>query len=161
MRTVFRRLLLLFCALRHGARLIWVAAPQEHKLHWLAALIKRMHASNGARSNLYRALPQLGPLLGAVAENLGEPPELAARTLHDEIHAVRHLEAPLSAAETEQALTAALGCPLAHLFAEINLVPAQSGFAEQVHIARLAMPETRPPECHRQTAADAASPKNR
>ncbi|TKC88650.1 ABC transporter [Trinickia terrae] len=141
MRTLFRRLLLLFCLLRYGARLIWLAAPQDHKLHWFATLVKDMHASDGARASLHRALPQLGPLASAFAESLSEHPELATRTLHDAIDAVSHLEAPLSPADTEHALKAAFGHPLAELFTSIDLVPVQSGFAEQSHAARLRKPD--------------------
>ena len=96
MRTLFRRLSLLFCILRYGARLIWLAAPQDHKLHWFATLIKGMHEASGARASLHRALPQLGPLASAFAESVGEHPELATHTLHDAIDAVSRLEAPLS-----------------------------------------------------------------
>jgi ubiquinone biosynthesis protein len=140
MRTLFRRLSLLFCALRYGARLIWLAAPQDHKLQWFAALVKRLHEIDSARTSLHRALPQLGPLASALAESLGEHPELAAHTLHDAMDAIGHLEAPLSPAESEAALVAAFGRPLADLFATIDLVPAQSGFGEQIHLARLAAP---------------------
>ncbi|QCP53265.1 ABC transporter [Trinickia violacea] len=142
MRTLFRRLSLLFCILRYGARLLWLAAPQDHKLHWFATLVKGMHEAGGARSSLHRALPQLGPLASAFAESLGEHPELATHTLHDAIDAVSRLEAPLSPEQSEHALKGAFGRPLADLFAEINLVPVQSGFAEQIHVARLAVPES-------------------
>ncbi|WP_206997733.1 ABC1 kinase family protein [Trinickia mobilis] len=142
MRTLFRRLLLLFCILRYGARLLWLAAPQDHKLHWFATLVKNMHESEGTRASLHRALPRLGPLASAFAESLGEHPELAMHTLHDAIDAVSHLEAPLTPEQSGQVLQAAFGRPLAELFAEIDLVPVQSGFAEQIHAARLAMPES-------------------
>jgi ubiquinone biosynthesis protein len=141
MRTLLRRLLLLFCALRYGARLIWLAAPRDHKLQWFATLAQRLHESDGARARLHRALPQLGPLASAFAESLGEHPELAARTLHDTIDAVSHLETPLAPAEAEAALAAAFGRPLVERFAALDLVPVHSGYAEQIHEARLAVPE--------------------
>lgn len=140
MPPLFRRLLLLFHLLRYGAHLLWVAAPQHHKLHWMATLVSRMHASGEAPAGLHRALPQLGPLAGTVAQALVEHPELAAGTLHDALDAVGHLEEPLPPHEVERALTAALGRPLATLFASIDLTPAQSGFAEQTHVARLVTP---------------------
>ena len=42
MPPLFRRLLLLYHALRYGARLIWLAAPPERKLHWMIELVGRV-----------------------------------------------------------------------------------------------------------------------
>ena len=83
MRTTFRRLVLLFCALRYGARLLWAAAPHDNKLRWLMHLATRLHARPGARDALHRALPQLGPLIQAFAGQSLTPPETCARSVHD------------------------------------------------------------------------------
>jgi ubiquinone biosynthesis protein len=136
MPPLFRRLLLLFHALRYGARLLWLAAPEHHKLHWFITLASRAHSSAG----VHRALPNLGPLASAFIESLARRPELATGTLHDAIDALGHLEAPLPPAEFEHALAAAIGRPVATLFASIDLTPARNGFAEQTHVARLAEP---------------------
>jgi ubiquinone biosynthesis protein len=140
MPPLFRRLLLLYHALRFGARLIWLAAPREHKLHWMITLVKRVHATEGGRASLHSLLPTLGPLASTFMESLAEHPELATGTLHDAFDAIGRLQAPLPPQEVEPALTRALGRPLTALFAQIDLVPAHSGFAEQTHLARLAEP---------------------
>ncbi|MGF6603740.1 ubiquinone biosynthesis protein [Paraburkholderia sp. GAS448] len=140
MPPLLRRLLLLFHALRYGARLLWLAAPQHHRLHWIATLAIRMHQSDGARASLHGVLPRLGPLASGFAEALAEHPELATGTLHDAIDAIEHLEAPLPPQEVERALSAAFGRPLSALFFSIDLTPVRNGFAEQTHVARLAQP---------------------
>jgi ubiquinone biosynthesis protein len=140
MRPLFRRLLLLFHALRYGARLLWLAAPEHHKLRWAATLVSRLHGSDKARASVHGALPQLGPLASAFANALVEHPELATGTLHDVIDSVDHMQAPLPPQEVERALEAAFGRPLATLFASVDLTPARNGFAEQTHIARLIEP---------------------
>ena len=143
MPPLFRRLLLLYHALRFGARLIWLAAPREHKLHWIVTLVKRVHASESGRNSLHSVLPALGPLASAFVQNLAERPELATGTLHEAFDAIGHMEAPLPPLEVEAALASALGRPLASLgalFSQLDLVAARSGFAEQTHLARLAVP---------------------
>jgi ubiquinone biosynthesis protein len=140
MPPLFRRLRLLFHALRYGARLIWLAAPEHHKLHWIVTLAARVHESPRGRAGVHSALPNLGPLASAFAEALARRPELATGTLHDAIDAVSHLETPLPPDEVEHAIAAALGRPVSTLFAALDLTPAQNGFAEQTHVARLAEP---------------------
>ena len=140
MPPLFRRLRLLYHALRYGARLVWLAAPEHHKLHWFVTLAQRVHSSPGGRAGMHRALPNLGPLASAFAESLARRPELATGTLHDAIDAVSHLETPLPPEQVEHALSGALGRPASLLFASINLTPAQNGFAAQTHVARLAEP---------------------
>ncbi|WP_421375426.1 ABC1 kinase family protein [Paraburkholderia sp. DD10] len=140
MPPLFRRLLLLLHALRYGARLLWLAAPSGHKLHWLIQLIVRMQASGRRVERLHDVLPALGPLASRFARTLAERPELATSTLHDAIDAIDHLEAPLPPPESEQALTRAFGRPLATLFSAVDLVPVRGGFAEQTHFARLLAP---------------------
>ncbi|HEV3422857.1 MAG TPA: AarF/UbiB family protein [Paraburkholderia sp.] len=143
MPPLFRRLLLLYHALRFGARLIWLAAPREHKLHWIVTLVKRVHASESGRNSLHSVLPALGPLASAFVQNLAERPELATGTLHEAFDAIGHMEAPLPPLEVEAALASALGRPLASLgalFSQLDLVAVRSGFAEQTHLARLAVP---------------------
>ncbi len=132
MPPLFRRLLLLFHALRYGARLIWLAAPPDHKLHWMIDLVSRVHAS-GRSESLHGVLPALGPLASRFAQTLAERPELATGTLHDAIDAIDHLEAPLPPQESEQALARAFGRPLATIFSAVDLVPVRGGFAEQTH----------------------------
>src|SRR6185437_15456360 len=95
MPPLLRRLLLLFHALRYGARLIWLAAPPGHKLHWMVELLGRVHASGRSVDNLHGLLPALGPLATRFAQTLAQRPELAGATLHDAIDAVDHMEAPL------------------------------------------------------------------
>jgi len=140
MPPLFRRLLLLLHALRFGVRLIWLAAPPDHKLTWIVTLIQRMHASERGRTGLHGLLPQLGPLASAFAQTLAQRPELATATLHDAIDALSQLSEPLPPAAAEQALTAAFGRPLPTLFETVEFNAASSGFAEQVHAARLAVP---------------------
>ena len=140
MPPLLRRSLLLFHALRFGARLIWLAAPREHKLHWMITLVKRVHATEGGRDSLHSLLPTLGPLASTFMQSLAERPELATGTLHDAFDAIGRMEAPLPPHEVEPALAGALGRPLTGLFTRIDLLPARSGFAEQTHLARLAEP---------------------
>lgn len=140
MPPLFRRLLLLFHALRYGTRLIWLAAPPDHKLHWIIELVGRVHASERSGQRLHGLLPTLGPLAGRFAQTLAQRPELANATLHDAIDAVDHMETPLPPAESAQALARAFGRPLDTLFSALDLVPVRGGFAEQTHLARLATP---------------------
>ncbi|MBB5413464.1 ubiquinone biosynthesis protein [Paraburkholderia sp. HC6.4b] len=140
MPPLFRRLLLLFHALRYGARLIWLAAPPDHKLHWMIELIGRVHASERSGAQLHGLLPALGPLASRFAQTLARRPELASGTLHDALDAIDHMEVPLSPDDSALALTRAFGRPLGELFSAVDLVPVRSGFAEQTHFARLAMP---------------------
>ncbi len=140
MPPLFRRFLLLCHALRFGARLIWLAAPREHKLHWAITLIKRVHASESGRNSLHSMLPALGPLASRFVQTLAERPELATGTLHEAFEAVGRMEQPLPPNEVEAALARALGRPPATLFSRIDLVPARSGFAEQTHLAQLVAP---------------------
>jgi ubiquinone biosynthesis protein len=140
MPPLFRRLLLLCHALRYGARLIWLAAPANRKLHWLAELVGRVHSSTRSARSVHSLLPALGPLAGQFAKTLVERPELATSTLHDAIDAIDHMETPLPPRESEEALTRAFGRPLAALFSAVDLIPVRSGFAEQTHFARLLMP---------------------
>lgn len=146
MRTTIRRLLLLFCALRYGARLLWAAAPQKHKLHWIASLAARLHTSSGARDALHRALPQLGPLASALAAQSMQNPEALARSLHDAFALLARTEtalaAPLPPQEAVLALHAALGRTHESAFASIDSVALESSIAEQVHAARLRVPES-------------------
>ena len=140
MPPLFRRLLLLFHALRYGARLIWLAAPPGHKLHWVIELVGRVHASGHNGQSLQGVLPALGPLASRFAQALAERPELASGTLHDAIDAIDHMEAPLPPQESAEALARAFGRPLATLFDAVDLIPVRSGFAEQTHFARLRSP---------------------
>jgi ubiquinone biosynthesis protein len=140
MPPLLRRLLLLFHALRYGARLIWLAAPPGHKLHWMVQLLGRVHASGRSVDNLHGLLPALGPLASRFAQTLAQRPELASATLHDAIDAVDHMEEPLPPRESAAALARAFGVPLDTLFSAVDLVPVRSGFAEQTHFARLLTP---------------------
>ncbi|CAB3758538.1 ABC1 kinase family protein [Paraburkholderia solisilvae] len=140
MPSLFRRLLLLFYALRFGVRLIWLAAPADHKMHWIVTLIRRVHASERGRAGLHGVLPLLGPLAGGFAHNLAVRPELAQGTLHDALNSASHLLEPLPPEAAGRALAAAFGTPLADLFESIDLNAVESGFAHQVHTARLALP---------------------
>ena len=70
MHTTLRRLLLLLCVVRFGLRELWRVAPSGHKLHWFVQLLGRLHASPGARANLHRALPELGPVASLFAQTL-------------------------------------------------------------------------------------------
>ncbi|WP_144151271.1 ABC1 kinase family protein [Paraburkholderia sp. BCC1885] len=140
MPPLFRRLLLLFHALRFGARLIWLAAPREHKLHWIVTLVKRVHATEAGRDSLHNMLPTLGPLATTFLQNLAAHPELASGSMHEAFDAIGRMEEPLPPNQVEGALASALGRPLTGLFTRIELVAARSGFAEQTHLARLAEP---------------------
>lgn len=141
MRTLFRRLLILFCLVRYGARLLFAAAPREHKLRWIATLAARVHGAPGGRAALHRALPQLGPLISSYAPGLAAHPERALQTVHDMLDAAGRLQnelsAPLGPEESKTALRAAIGRPLEHVFAAFDAVPLESTLAVQVHAARL------------------------
>ncbi|CAN7605400.1 AarF/UbiB family protein [Trinickia sp. LjRoot230] len=141
MRTTLRRLLLLFCALRYGATLLWTAAPEGEKLRGIATLLARMHRDRGARAALHRALPQLGPLASAFVEEFATHPGRGLRTLHDALEKLARertaLSTPLSPQQAESALRAAIGHPLEDAFESIDWMPLESGIAEQTHAARL------------------------
>ncbi|MBU6487454.1 MAG: ABC transporter, partial [Burkholderiales bacterium] len=145
MRTTFRRLLLLWFALRYGVRLLWSAAPREHRLHWVATLALRLHASPDAREALHRALPLLGPLASAFAAQSAQDPQALARSLHEAFDLIARTEtalaAPLPADAVLPVLRAALPRSPELAFAAIDLVALDSGIGEQVHAARLARPE--------------------
>lgn len=144
MRTTLRRLLLLFCALRYGARLLWQAAPADGKVHWIAAFLTELHRSPNARGLLHRALPQLGPLASAFAEGVAAQPGEGMRTLHDALEFASRTETalttPLAGDETPSALRAALARPLDEVFAWIDWTPLETGIGMQVHAARLREP---------------------
>ena len=145
MRTTFRRLLLLFCVLRYGARLLWAVAPRGRKLHWIAGVAEQLHGSADAREALHRALPQLGPLASAFASQLVQHPEAYAHSLPDAFALIARTEAelaaPLPPPEVIPALRAALPQSAEPAFASIDTVARESAIAEQVHAARLAAPE--------------------
>ncbi|MGN6233604.1 MAG: ABC1 kinase family protein [Trinickia sp.] len=145
MRTTLRRLLLLFCALRYGAKLLWAAAPHKNKLRWFVHLASRLHASPGAQASLHRALPQLGPLLAAFTEHASAHPDSLARSVHDVFALLARARAaltePLPPEKVIPALAKAMGRAPESAFASIERVPAESGIAEQVHNARLRMRE--------------------
>ncbi|MEJ8799415.1 AarF/UbiB family protein [Trinickia caryophylli] len=152
MRTTLRRLLLLFCALRYGARLLWQAAPPDGKVHWIAIFVTRLHRSPNARGLLHRALPQLGPLAdglvdalaGAFAEGVAAQSGEGMRTLHDALEFASRTETalttPLTGEEMPTALRAALGRPLDEVFAWIDWTPLETGIGMQAHAARLREP---------------------
>jgi ubiquinone biosynthesis protein len=141
MRTLFRRLLILFCVLRYGARLLLAAAPRGDRLRWTLTLAARLHESPGARAALHRALPQLGPLVSAHAAGLAAQPGQALQTVHDVLDAAGRMQtalsAPLAPHDAQTALRAAIGRPLEDVFTAVDWVPLESGLAVQVHAARL------------------------
>lgn len=141
MRTTIRRLLLLLCVLRYGARLLWRAAPHHDKVRWLSALIAQLHSAPDTRTALHRALPQLGPLASAFAEAIAADPDHAGRPLHDVLDALGRAETaltkPLEGQEIALALRAAIGRLPEEVFAWIDPTPRENGIAEQVHAARL------------------------
>ena len=148
MRTTFRRLALLFCALRYGATLLWAAAPQGDRLRWFVHLAGRIHARPGSRGALHRALPQLGPLIEAFAEQALAHPDTIDRSVQDVFNLLAQTETallkPLPPGEVAAALGTAMGRPPDTVFASIDLVAHESGIAEQVHRARLRTPEHAP-----------------
>ncbi|RDU96310.1 ABC1 kinase family protein [Trinickia dinghuensis] len=141
MRTTFRRLILLFCALRYGAKLLWAAAPHKDRVRWFMHLASSVHASASARGSLHRALPQLGPLLSAFTEQALTQPDTFARSVHDVFSllaaAETELTKPLPPSEVVPALAKAMGRAPDSVFASIELVPLESRVAEQIHAARL------------------------
>lgn len=140
MRSTLRQLRLLFCALRYGVRLLWLAAPEHHKLHWFLTLAARMRDDARFASSLHGALPRLAPLAASFAQTLATRPDLAATTLHDAIEALERFEAPLAPDGLDAALRAALGKPPQTVFSWITPTPVHHGWCEQTHIARLALP---------------------
>jgi ubiquinone biosynthesis protein len=145
MRTTIRRLRLLFCLLRYGARVLWAAAPKGRKLDWIAGLVAQLHASPDARAALHRALPQLGPLASALAGQAIQHPRTLTGSLHDAFALIARTEAalaaPLAPSEVIPALHAAIAQRAEPAFAGIDLAAMKSGIAEEVHAARLAAPE--------------------
>ena len=141
MRTLFRRLLVLFCVLRYGTRLVLAAAPGNHKLRWIVTLAARVHERPSGRAALHRAMPQLGPLVSAYATGVAAQPGQALQTVHDMLDAVgrtqTELNTPLTGQEAQTALRAAIGRPLEEVFAAFDATPLESGLAVQVHAARL------------------------
>ncbi|MBB3261998.1 ubiquinone biosynthesis protein [Paraburkholderia bannensis] len=137
MRSRLRQLRLLFCALRYGIRLIWLAAPEHHKLHWIVSLAARVRENERLATHLSSALPRLAPLASAFAQLVATHPDLAASTLHDAIDAIEHVEEPLTPEQLNAALQSALGKPVQSLFSWIDPTPCQNGWCEQTHIARL------------------------
>ncbi|WP_321789955.1 ABC1 kinase family protein [Paraburkholderia sp. J94] len=135
-----RQLRLLFCALRYGIKLIWLAAPEHHKLHWILSLAARMREDERLAARLSGALPKLAPIAGAFAQTLAARPELATITLHDAIESIEHFEAPLAGAELDAALHRAFGKPPQTLLAWIDPTPCHNGWCEQTHVARLVEP---------------------
>lgn len=140
MRSRLRQLRLLFCALRYGLRLIWLAAPEHHKVHWFVTLVSSLHGDRRMASRLAGPLPRLAPLATAFAQTLTARPELAGATLHDAIDAIEHFEAPLTPEELRKTLRVAFGKPPEELFSWIDPVPAHNGWCEETHNARLALP---------------------
>ncbi|WP_134046212.1 ABC1 kinase family protein [Paraburkholderia caballeronis] len=140
MRSRLRRLRLFFCALRYGFRLIWLASPKHHRLHWLLSLASRMRDDARLSAQLHGVLPQLAPLAGAFARTLATRPQLAVATLHDAVNAIGHFEAPLAPDELDAALHAAFGEPPSARFAWVDPQPVSNGWCEQTHVARLARP---------------------
>ncbi|HEY4803635.1 MAG TPA: AarF/UbiB family protein [Paraburkholderia sp.] len=140
MRSRLRQLRLLFCALRYGFRLIWLAAPEHHKLHWFVTLASSLHGDPRLASRLHGSLPRLAPLAAAFAQTLATRPELAGATLHDAIDAIEHFEEPLAGEALDATLRAALGKPPESVLTWIAPTPAHNGWCEQTHIARLALP---------------------
>lgn len=145
MRTTFRRLVLLFCALRYGARLLWAAAPHDDRLRWVVHLATRLHTHRGSRDALHRALPQLGPLVSAFAEQSLAHPDAFARSVHDGLSLLARAESalvkPLPPAQVAAAVAKAMGRAPDSVFSSIELVAHASGIGEQVHRARLRKPE--------------------
>lgn len=146
MRTTIRRLLLLLCVLRYGARLLWQTAPRDDRVRWLAAFIARLHSAASTRTTLHRALPQLGPLASAFAEALAADPDRAGRTLHEILDSLARAETvltkPLEPNEVAPALRAAIGRPAEEVFAWVDPAPLENGIAEEVHAARLRTEES-------------------
>lgn len=140
MRSKLRQLRLVFCALRYGIRLIWLAAPEHHKLHWFVSLAARIRENERLATHLSSALPRLAPLASAFAQSVTTHPELAASTLHDAIDALDHYEEPLTPEQLNAALHSAFGKPPQTLFSWIDPAPCQNGWCEQTHIARLQLP---------------------
>jgi len=145
MRTTFRRLLLLLFALRYGVRLLWSAAPREHRVHWVAALALQLRASRDTREALHRALPLLGPLASAFASQSARDPQALVRSLHEALDLIARTETALAAPLPPDAVLPALRTALPRspelAFAAIDLVALDSSIGEQVHAARLARPE--------------------
>jgi len=140
MRSTFRQIRLLFLALRYGIKLVWLAAPEHHKLHWFITLAARLRDDERLAASLHGALPRLAPLAAAFGQTLAEHPELAAITLHDSIRALEQFDAPLAPEALDKALHAAYGKPPAALFSWIAPTPAHNGWCEQTHLARLVQP---------------------
>jgi len=140
MRSRLRRLRLFLCALRYGFRLIWLAAPAHHRLHWFLSLAARLRDDERLAARLSGTLPRLAPLAAAFAQTLATRPQLAVATLHDAINAIEHFDTPLAPAELEAELRAALGEPPGARLAWIDPQPLSNGWCEETHLARLAQP---------------------
>ncbi|PMS22011.1 ABC transporter [Trinickia dabaoshanensis] len=141
MRTTFRRLVLLACLLRYGAKLLWSAAPRGQRLRWFAHLARRLHETPRSRQMLHTALPLLGPLVSAFAVHALSDPETAERSIHDALARLADIETaltrPLPPGEVAAALEQAMGHAPDAVFASIDPMAFESGIAEQVHAGRL------------------------
>jgi ubiquinone biosynthesis protein len=126
--------------LRYGFRLIWLAAPAHHRLHWFLSLATRMRDDERLAARLHSSLPRLAPLAGAFAQTLATRPQLAASTLHDAVNALEHFEAPLTPEALDAELRAAFGEPTSTRLSWIDPQPLSNGWCEQTHLARLAQP---------------------
>lgn len=140
MRSRLRRLRLFLCALRYGFRLIWLAAPKHHRLHWFLSLAARMRDDERLAARLHRSLPRLAPLAGAFAQTLATRPQFAMATLHDAVNAIEHFDAPLTPDALHAALHAAFGEAPAARLAWIDPKPLSNGWCEETHLARLVQP---------------------
>ncbi|MBN3858709.1 ABC transporter [Paraburkholderia sp. Ac-20340] len=140
MRSRLRQLRLLFCALRYGIRLIWLAAPEHHKLHWIVSLAARMREDEKLAAHLSSALPRLAPIASAFAQSVATHPELATSTLHDAIDTIEHFEEPLTPDQLNATFQHAFGKAPQDLFSWIDPTPCHNGWCEQTHVARLKLP---------------------
>lgn len=140
MRSRLRRLRLFLCALRYGFRLIWLAAPKHHRLHWFLSLAARVRDDERLAAQLHSALPRLAPLAGAFAQTLATRPQLAVTTLHDAVNAIEHFDAPLTPAELDAELRAAFGEPPGERLVWVDPKPVSNGWCEETHLARLVQP---------------------
>jgi ubiquinone biosynthesis protein len=109
-------------------------------LRWLRPLLPRPHADvarlpRGARLRL--ALIELGPIFVKFGQILSTRRDLMPADVADELSQLQDQVPPFPGVEARAAVEAALGAPVAALYASFDETPLASASIAQVHAARL------------------------
>jgi ubiquinone biosynthesis protein len=112
-------------------------------LKWLRPLLPRPHAdiarlSRGARLRL--ALVELGPIFVKFGQILSTRRDLLPADVADELSLLQDQVPPFPGSQARAAIEAALGAPIATLYATFDETPLASASIAQVHAATLRLP---------------------